>query len=469
MTRGPSKLKMGLRNLRQRDAETAADAAPDAATEALVRHFAKCIQLANGLLEPLDQEHPQVKGTREFRVDPGLAAKLVGSMPKEIKEAYTLGTIRDKNAVSHLPVVFPGDHREGCYLVTVEGHDGSYGVYTGMCGYIKEDGTSTKTGFGTRHGGHTSKAKQTKGESAFYSAVKKAKDWRMIPILVLCGYSKGELEFAETVVQLSLDTSESRCGLDETMQKEGLLRGADTTRFNGSYSVATWGYHPPKRRPPSAEQLEKLREQVRALPRADFSEVGRLKALGYFSELLRALQKRRKSGWHEGEFEEWENELGYLGPPQPHLQSHAQSTWTFGSIDQLSSQGGFDIIVSNPPYIPPHEYAELDEGVSLWEDRGALLASDSDGVRFHKQIGRLAKAFLLRNEGDRIGGISDGSTPPIPTLVLEVGEGQAQKVVQVLRADRFNQVEAWKDLAGIERTVVTYASLCEAGADDEVS
>ncbi|KAJ3293625.1 hypothetical protein HK104_004321 [Borealophlyctis nickersoniae] len=131
--------------------------------------------------------------------------------------------------------------------------------------------------------------------------------------------------------------------------------------------------------------------------------------------------------------------------------------------------GGFDIIVSNPPYIPPHEYAELDEGVSLWEDRRALLASDSDGVRFHKRIGRLAKAFLLRNEGDRIGGISEGSTPPVPTLVLEVGEGQAQKVVQVLRDEGFTQVEAWKDLVGVERTVVTYASPGEAGGDDEVS
>lgn len=117
-------------------------------------------------------------------------------------------------------------------------------------------------------------------------------------------------------------------------------------------------------------------------------------------------------------------------------------------MHSLSKDGPFDLIISNPPYIPPEQYAELDDSVSKWEDRGALFAAD-DGLGFHRLIAQHAVDHLLRRQD--IFALDSG----LPRLVMEIGEGQANGAVKSLKDAGFVDARAKKDLAGIERVVLS--------------
>ena len=69
--------------------------------------------------------------------------------------------------------------------------------------------------------------------------------------------------------------------------------------------------------------------------------------------------------------------------------------------------GDFDIIVSNPPYIPDEAYPLLPEGIREFEPREALIAGP-DGTAFHRRIIREG-AHRLKAGG---------------WIFLEIGEGQ---------------------------------------------
>ncbi len=107
----------------------------------------------------------------------------------------------------------------------------------------------------------------------------------------------------------------------------------------------------------------------------------------------------------------------------------------------------FDLIVSNPPYIPAAEYEALEPNVRDYEPRLALFGG-LDGLDVYRRLIPGA-ALLLRAGG---------------TLALEVGAGQARDVAAIIRAaGAFEAPEARGDLAGIPRVV--YAR--RRGASDE--
>lgn len=54
----------------------------------------------------------------------------------------------------------------------------------------------------------------------------------------------------------------------------------------------------------------------------------------------------------------------------------------------------FDIIVSNPPYIPLTEKAALDKNVTAWEPGTALFVPDNDALLFYKKIAHFGKNHL---------------------------------------------------------------------------
>lgn len=99
--------------------------------------------------------------------------------------------------------------------------------------------------------------------------------------------------------------------------------------------------------------------------------------------------------------------------------------------------GNFDLIVSNPPYIPSGEIQSLDRSVRDYEPIWALDGGE-DGLRFYKAIIKYWKSIL------RPGGY----------LVFEVGEGQAKDVRDMLMAAGFSRTAARKDTQGIERAVI---------------
>lgn len=57
----------------------------------------------------------------------------------------------------------------------------------------------------------------------------------------------------------------------------------------------------------------------------------------------------------------------------------------------------FDIIISNPPYIPQQESHVLDKNVTQWEPHLALFVPDNDPLVFYKHIARFAKTHLHAN------------------------------------------------------------------------
>lgn len=86
--------------------------------------------------------------------------------------------------------------------------------------------------------------------------------------------------------------------------------------------------------------------------------------------------------------------------------------------------GGFDVMVSNPPYVPANEMDTLDATVREYEPRGALT-DESNGLSFYESFARDA-GKVLAGEG---------------RLYLEIGEGQGESVLAVMRAE-----DRWKHL-----------------------
>ena len=99
--------------------------------------------------------------------------------------------------------------------------------------------------------------------------------------------------------------------------------------------------------------------------------------------------------------------------------------------------GTFDVIVSNPPYIPSAEIQELDRSVKDYEPIWALDGG-RDGLRFYKAIIKYWKS-LLRESG---------------ALVFEVGEGQADDVCEMIMAAGFASCAVRQDARGVERVVI---------------
>ena len=108
--------------------------------------------------------------------------------------------------------------------------------------------------------------------------------------------------------------------------------------------------------------------------------------------------------------------------------------------------GEFDCIVSNPPYIPDADIAGLDASVRDYEPLSALKGG-ADGLDFYRAISEKWRAAL------RTGG----------RLYFEVGIGQADDVLRIMRAQGFGDIDVVPDTAGIPRVV--YGTLRESVFD----
>lgn len=96
----------------------------------------------------------------------------------------------------------------------------------------------------------------------------------------------------------------------------------------------------------------------------------------------------------------------------------------------------FDLIVSNPPYIPPKEKETIQEEVSYEPDL-ALYTTDEKGLAFYEKIIKYAPKFL--NKGGY--------------LMFELGIGQSTSVAQLMKKAGFENIKVLKDLANIDRVI----------------
>lgn len=105
------------------------------------------------------------------------------------------------------------------------------------------------------------------------------------------------------------------------------------------------------------------------------------------------------------------------------------------------SLGEFQCIVSNPPYIPSGDIAGLDVSVKDYEPHLALDGG-ADGLDFYRSISQKWKEALV----------------PGGRLYFEVGIGQADSVLRIMRAQGFGDIQVVKDLRDVPRVV--FGTLC---------
>lgn len=99
--------------------------------------------------------------------------------------------------------------------------------------------------------------------------------------------------------------------------------------------------------------------------------------------------------------------------------------------------GSYDIIVSNPPYIPDGEIADLQKEVKDFEPHLALKGG-RDGLDFYRKIAKESGAHLK----------TDG------LLAMEIGYDEKDAVLEILKQNGFIDVSCQQDLSGKDRVVM---------------
>jgi len=109
-----------------------------------------------------------------------------------------------------------------------------------------------------------------------------------------------------------------------------------------------------------------------------------------------------------------------------------------GDLYEPVGRKKFDLIISNPPYIPREVIGTLEDEVRRFEPQNALDGGP-DGLDFYHKIIKDAPAHLNK----------------VGWLVLEIGHDQGEAVTDMLReTEAFEEIQVFSDLAGHDRTVV---------------
>lgn len=103
------------------------------------------------------------------------------------------------------------------------------------------------------------------------------------------------------------------------------------------------------------------------------------------------------------------------------------------------------IVVSNPPYIPRHEYEQLHHEVKSFEPENALISENQendDGLFHIRHVINIAEECLCSNG----------------MLIMEHGYNQAKLCKELCSSIRWNNIQTKQDYAKIERYLVAYRS-----------
>lgn len=95
----------------------------------------------------------------------------------------------------------------------------------------------------------------------------------------------------------------------------------------------------------------------------------------------------------------------------------------------------FDIIVSNPPYIPQSDKSSMAANVLQYEPHLALFVDNEDPLLFYRAIAAFAHSHLK----------------PGGYIYLEIHEEMAQAAIALYREKGFTNIELRKDLQGRDR------------------
>lgn len=103
-------------------------------------------------------------------------------------------------------------------------------------------------------------------------------------------------------------------------------------------------------------------------------------------------------------------------------------------LDNITDR--FDVILSNPPYIPTREIEELMPEVARFEPMAALDGRE-DGLFYYRKLIPQSREHLL----------------PGGFLMVEIGSDQSKEVADMMRENGFLHVHVIRDLAGHDRVV----------------
>lgn len=107
------------------------------------------------------------------------------------------------------------------------------------------------------------------------------------------------------------------------------------------------------------------------------------------------------------------------------------------ALDDLSALGEFDVIVSNPPYIPQSDIVDMRKNVVDFEPHTALFVPDNDILKFYRATAENATKML------REGG----------SLWFEIYEKAGEEVCSMLRKMGFTRTELFEDANAKPRMV----------------
>lgn len=122
--------------------------------------------------------------------------------------------------------------------------------------------------------------------------------------------------------------------------------------------------------------------------------------------------------------------------------SHLKLEVTFRKADALSNLSEifpeqFDVIVSNPPYVPQSDRAAMHTNVRDYEPDNALFVPDNDPLRFYRAIARAGRRMLA----------------PGGRLYFEIYHLYADPMRQMLAEEGYTATEVRKDLAEKPRMI----------------
>lgn len=119
----------------------------------------------------------------------------------------------------------------------------------------------------------------------------------------------------------------------------------------------------------------------------------------------------------------------------------ARVTWIEANVLEVQPgdlpEGPFALIVSNPPYIPYKQKAQMAQGVTGFEPKQALFVPNDTPLLFYERIASLASALLAENA----------------PLFFEIHEDFAEDVLGMMEAKSYHSMELKQDFQGKNRMV----------------
>ncbi len=105
--------------------------------------------------------------------------------------------------------------------------------------------------------------------------------------------------------------------------------------------------------------------------------------------------------------------------------------------DDFSDLGQFDILLSNPPYIPTADIEKLEKSVRLF-DPFIALDGGKDGLNAYRRLSHILKKCCHSKS----------------MVFFEIGQGQASAVCSIMHNENWRFLKSYRDLGGITRVLV---------------